>query len=145
MHSPLCVLCWEGYDVSSDSISYNSELEKIYYYIDWDNEKGYGILKEYANGESVKIADDVHSYSYTTDGKVLYLYDYSLKYYAGELHLWDNGESQKIDDDVIFLVPSFSHRDYIQQALKILNAVSNYSYGYTATPTVPAAAPAAAW
>lgn len=130
------------YDVSSNNLSYNSELEKIYYFIDWDNEKGYGILKEYANGESIKIADDVHSYSYTTDGKVLYLYDYSLKYYAGELHLWDNGESQKIDDDVIFLAQPFSHGDNIQQAQKILNAVSNYTYGYTTAST---AAPAAAW
>ena len=130
------------YDVCSNNLSYNDKLEKIYYYSDWDNEKGYGTLKEYANGESVKIADDVHSYSYTTDGKVLYLYDYSLKYYAGELHLWDNGESQKIDDDVIFLVPPFSHGDYIQQVQKMLNAVSNYTYGYT---TAPAEAPAAAW
>ena len=130
------------YDVCSNNLSYNDKLEKIYYYSDWDNEKGYGLLKEYANGESVKIADDVHSYSYTTDGKVLYLYDYSLKYYAGELHLWDNGESQKIDDDVIFLVPPFSHGDYIQQVQKMLSAVSNYTYGYT---TAPAEAPAAAW
>lgn len=132
------------YDVSSNNLSYNSELEKIYYYTDWNNEKGYGILKEYANGESVKIADDVHSFSYTTDGKVLYLYDYSLKHYAGELHLWDKGESQKIDDDVIFLAPPFSHEDYTQEVLKILNAVSNYTYGYTTAPAA-ATTPAAAW
>lgn len=125
------------YDVSSINLSYNNKLEKIYYFIDWDSEKGYGILKEYANGESVKIADDVHSYSYTPDGNIMYLYDYSLKYYAGELYLWDNGESQKIDDDVIFLVPTFYRGDYIQKA--VLNTVTNYNYEYTPAPATEAA------
>ena len=119
------------YDVSSNNLNYNEKTNKLYYLIDWDNEKSYGILKEYSNGESVKISDDVYSYAYITDGKVLYLYDYSLKYYAGELHLCENGESTKIDDDVIFLVPNFSNRELIQ---KMIIGPNNYSVPATEAP-----------
>lgn len=128
------------YDVSSLNVNYNKELGKLYYMIDWDSDKGYGVLKEYANGESVKIADDVYSYTFIPDGKVLYLYDYSLKYYAGELHLWENGESQKIDDDVIFLVPNFSNGAYIQKF--IANGYGNLFINSNAPATE---APAAGW
>lgn len=121
------------YDVSSLNLNYNKEQDKLYYMIDWDKDKGYGTLKEYASGQSAKIADDVHSYTYTPNGKVLYLYDYSLKYYAGELHLWENGQTKKIDDDVIFLVPAFTDGLHIQKLLQ-----------NTKQTTAPTNAPAAA-
>ena len=119
------------YDVSSNNLNYNENTNKLYYLIDWDNDKSYGVLKEYSNGESVKISDDVYSYAYVPDGKVLYLYDYSLKYYAGELHLWENGESTKIDDDVIFLVPNFSNGELIQ---KMIIGTNYYSVPATEAP-----------
>lgn len=125
------------YDVNFSNLSYNSESGKIYYVTDWDSEKSYGTLKEYANGESVKIADDVYSYVYTPDGKVMYLYDYSLKYYAGELHLWDNGESKKIDDDVIFLMPAFYSGEYVQRTVANYNSKNSYLITETEVAEAP--------
>lgn len=93
------------YDVYCYSVDVYSHLDKIFYFTDWNDEKGYGTLKVYDGKEAAKIADDVHSFSVTPDGRVLYLYDYSLNYYKGELHEWSNGEKRKIDDDVVFVLP----------------------------------------
>ena len=93
------------YDVYCYSVDAYSHLDKIFYFTDWNDEKGYGTLKVYDGKEAAKIADDVHSFSVTPDGRVLYLYDYSLNYYKGELHEWSNGEKRKIDDDVVFVLP----------------------------------------
>ena len=92
------------YDVYAYSVAYYSDLDKVFYFSDWNDEKDYGTLKVYEDGESVKIADDVHDYSVMADGRVLYLYDYSLNYYKGELHEWHNGETKKIDDDVVCII-----------------------------------------
>lgn len=93
------------YDVYCYSVEIYSELDKIFYFTDWNDEKDYGTLKVYDGKEATKIADDVHSFSVTPDGRVLYLYDYSLNYYKGELHEWSNGETRKIDDDVVCVLP----------------------------------------
>lgn len=125
------------YDVSSLNLNYNKERDKLYYMIDWDKDKGYGTLKEYTSGQSAKIADDVHSYTYTPNGKVLYLYDYSLKYYSGELHLWENGTSRKLDDDVVFLVPTTAMNAQIQN---LLLQSTKSSFSNSSKATAPAAA-----
>lgn len=93
------------YDVYCYSVDVYSDLNKIFYFTDWNDEKNYGTLKVYDGKEATKIADDVHSFSVTPDGRVLYLYDYSLNYYKGELHEWSNGETRKIDDDVVCVLP----------------------------------------
>ncbi len=93
------------YDVYCYSVDVYSDLDKIFYFTDWNDEKDYGTLKVYDGKEATKIADDVHSFSVTPYGRVLYLYDYSLNYYKGELHEWSNGETRKIDDDVVCVLP----------------------------------------
>lgn len=93
------------YDVWINNVEVHSDLGKVFYFTDWNDEKGYGTLKVYDGEESIKIADDVHGFSVTPDGRVLYLYDYSLNYYKGELHEWSNGETRKIDDDVVCVIP----------------------------------------
>ncbi|MBE6949022.1 MAG: zinc ribbon domain-containing protein [Ruminococcaceae bacterium] len=98
------------YDVEVYYVEVYSDLGKVFYFTDWNDEKAYGTLKVYNGEESVKIADDVHSYSVTPDGRVLYLYDYSLNYYKGELHEWNNGETRKIDDDVVAVLPVFESK-----------------------------------
>ena len=102
------------YDVYSRSVVEYSDLDKIFYFTDWNDEKNYGTLKVYDGKEATKIADDVHSFSVNPDGRVLYLYDYSLNYYKGELHEWSNGETRKIDDDVVCVLPILysKHRGY---------------------------------
>ena len=93
------------YDVYLYMLDVYSDLDKIFYFTDWNGEKDYGTLKVYDGKEATKIADDVHNFSVTPDGRVLYLYDYSLNYYKGELHEWSNGETRKIDDDVVCVLP----------------------------------------
>lgn len=93
------------YDVCAFYVDVYSDLGKVIYFTDWNDEKYYGTLKVYDGKESVKIADDVHNFYVTPDGRVLYLYDYSLNYYKGELHEWSNGETRKIDDDVVCVIP----------------------------------------
>ena len=95
------------YDVNIYRTTVYSDSDKVIYLTDWNDEKQYGTLKIYQNGESVKIADDVHDYSVMADGRILYLYDYSLNYSKGELHIWENGETRKIDDDVVCVIPVY--------------------------------------
>ena len=95
------------YDVNAYNTVVYSDSDKVIYFTDWDDEKKYGTLKIYQNGESVKVADDVHDFSTMGDGRILYLYDYSLNYYKGELHVWENGETRKIDDDVVCVIPVY--------------------------------------
>lgn len=100
------------YDVNIYSVNVYSDLGKLFYFTDFNYDKSCGTLKVYDGKESVKIADDVlGSFSVIPDGRVLYLYDYSLKYYKGELHEWSNGETRKIDDDVVCVLP-FSSEKY---------------------------------
>ena len=93
------------YDVYCYSVEIHSDLDKMFYFTDWNDDKDYGTLKVYNGKEAMKIADEVHSFSITPDGRVLYLSDYSLNYYKGELHEWSNGETRKIDDDVVCVLP----------------------------------------
>ena len=95
------------YDVNIYRTTVCSDSDKVIYLADWNDEKQYGTLKIYQNGESVKIADDVHSFSTMSDERILYLYDYSLNYYKGELHIWENGKTRKIDDDVVCVIPVY--------------------------------------
>lgn len=108
-------------DVEAYYVEAYSDLEEIFYFTDWNDEKHCGTLKVYDGKESVKIADDVYSFSVVPDGRVLYLCDYSNKYYRGELHEWANGETRKIDDDVVYVFSSLNnkYRSYMV-----------YSYGW---------------
>lgn len=95
------------YDVYVYSVGVQTEFNKVFYFADWNAGKEYGTLKVYNGKEAVKIADDVHSFSVIPDGRVLYLYDYSLSKYKGELHEWSNGKTRKIDEDVVCVLPIF--------------------------------------
>lgn len=92
------------YDVYVYDITYCSDLNEVFYYTDVNDERSSGTLKVNQNGKAVKIADDVHDFSVVPDGRVLYLYDYSKKYYKGELREWNCGETRKIDDDVVCII-----------------------------------------
>jgi len=98
------------YDVSIYSVDVDSDLGKVVYFTDWNDNKENGTLKVYSGEDAVKIADDVHSFYVTPDGRVLYLYDYSLNHYKGELHEWANGQTRMIDDDVICMIPIYDNK-----------------------------------
>ena len=91
------------YDTRLYSVSYTDNA--VYYYTDWNYNKGYGTLKKYENGEKTKIADDVHSFVTTDDNDLLYLYDYSSNSYKGTLYRYNKGEAVKVDEDVMALIP----------------------------------------
>lgn len=96
------------YDVQLYSVSYNEDSKQLLYFVDWSSERSCGTLKRWTGKEAEKIADDVHDFSVTADGKILYLYDYSTNYYKGELYLF-NKEGEKLDDDVVAIItPSTS-------------------------------------
>lgn len=96
------------YDVYAYSVSHDSDSGNVFYFADWNDDKEYGTLKVYNGKESSKIADDVHKYTMTPDGQILYLYDYSLNYCKGELHQWSKGDTRKIDDDVVCVLPFYT-------------------------------------
>jgi len=92
------------YDVKDYDLEMCPASGNLVYFTDWHNEKEMGVLNIRERKESVKIAEDVHSFSITPSGHILYLYDYSKNYYNGELYEWYNGEKRKIDDDVISIL-----------------------------------------
>ena len=92
-------------DVYHSNLYRYSHLNPAVYFTDWDEDTQSGTLNIYDGKNSVTIADDVYDLSGTPDGKLLYLYDYSLKNCTGELYQWSNGRSTKIDDDVVAIIP----------------------------------------
>ena len=55
--------------------------------------------------------DDVHQYTVSPDGKLLYLNNYNTTYFNGELQMFDGGKSKKLDDDVTVLIDWISGED----------------------------------
>lgn len=94
------------YDVYA--CKYDSDTDTAYYITDWDSDKGYGTLNIYKKGESEKVADDVSSYVWIDDGRILYLTDYSLSHYKGDLMVWDDGDTRKLDEDVVCIIPIYT-------------------------------------
>lgn len=95
-------------DVGYLEFVYCNETKEIVYLADVDANKGMGTLKiaNSKTGKSKKIADDIYEDCYTLvpGGSVLYLYDYSQKYYKGELYLYKGGKATKIDDEVTMIL-----------------------------------------
>ena len=96
--------------VADDVRNYRYDIENdvVTCMTDWNNEKSYGTLKQWKRGKLTKIADDVHSYTLTPDGQVLYLKEYSNEYYKGDLYMFKGRKSKKIDVDVVAIVPIYS-------------------------------------
>lgn len=95
-------------DVGCLEFSYCNETKEIVYLADCDANKGTGTLKiaNSKTGKSKKIADDIYQdcYSLVPGGSVLYLYDYSLKYYKGDLYIYKGSKPVKLDDEVTMIL-----------------------------------------
>lgn len=85
------------FDVSDDG-------KTIWYFTDYDFTEDCGTLRVYRDGDSERIADDVHTCTMTDDGRILYLCDYNPNSYRGELREWKNGKTRKIEDDVTAVI-----------------------------------------
>ena len=79
--------------------NYYEDSKMLFYYVDYNSDHG-GTLKMYKGGSSTKIADDVVDFVVVNGDDILYLYDFSTKYYTGTLYLHDGKQATKIDDDV---------------------------------------------
>lgn len=93
-----------AFDVSRYSISYNDDLNALFYYTDYNTERGDGTLTMYKNNTSTAISDDVYDYSVINGDDILYLYDYSSRSRGGSLYLYSGKTAEKIDDDVSAIV-----------------------------------------
>lgn len=91
-------------DVSVSSVKYNEILNAYFYETEWNDDAETYTLKMRKNNESIKIADDVNSYTVTPTGDILYLNDFSTRSYKGTLNQWTKNGPVKIDDDVVCLV-----------------------------------------
>ncbi len=84
-----------------------SDLEKCelgyLYRKDVDNSGGATLV--IYDGDAEEIKDDVYDYTFTPDGDILFLNDYSDNSYTGTLYLYDGGEAEKIADDISGLIP----------------------------------------
>lgn len=98
----------EGVNIDSDVLIYKSAFyeDMFLYYTEWNDEKDYGTLRMYQNGNKSKLADEVHDFAINQAGDILYLYDYSKSHYTGELYLYHNGKAKKLDEDVAALIPN---------------------------------------
>ncbi len=102
-------------DVDEDTIYISPELNGVLFLTEEDDEDR-ATLKLFRDDIVVKISDDVSDYSVAPDGRILYLYDYSWKYYKGELRVWDNGDTHKVDDDVICIIKEKNYDQEMQYA-----------------------------
>lgn len=88
-------------DVYANSVVYEKDLNSLLYFKEWNSEKYYGTLCiAKVGGKGKKVADDVHTYGFTSKGELLYLKDYSMSSYSGELYMYTDGKSKKVDSDV---------------------------------------------
>ncbi len=92
------------YDVNMENTLYRSNLDKVVYMIDWNEEKQSGMLKVYEHGKTETVAEDVHSYAITSDNNLLYLNDYSYNYYRGTLYRYAGKKPEKVAEDVSCII-----------------------------------------
>ncbi len=97
------------YEVYTQNLSYDSDSNTFYYYVDFDRSKGEGTLKAYKKGKASKIADDV-AYYRLVDGNLYYISEYSSKNYKGELYCYNGKKSIKVDEDVVAFLSATSSK-----------------------------------
>lgn len=97
------------YDAYVDKLYLDENTGYIYYFTDWDG--AMGTLKRYKNGESEKISDDVHMYHVTSEGTLIYLYDYDSYDQVGDMYLYNNGKPKMIAEDVNGIITDATELD----------------------------------
>ena len=89
------------YDVYIYSVTYNEEMDALFYMLDYDEGKG-GTMMMLTGRKPKKVADEVYAYD-TAGGEMFYMTDYSQRKYSGELYLV-GGKNRLLDEDVMALV-----------------------------------------
>ena len=82
--------------------------DQMVYFTDWDALSRRGTLQIKKIGAEDKriIGEDIFDFAFTNDGDILYLNEYSTKYFAGVLHSYDisSGKSARVTYDVMALI-----------------------------------------
>ena len=68
---------------------------------DYDEDRECGTLKCYKSKKPETVADDVIQFTILGDGRIMYLYDYSLNTYYGDLCLYEKGDKTLVDSEVV--------------------------------------------
>ncbi len=97
-------------DVYTDDFRYYKKNDTLVYFADYNTDKGYGTVKMYKGGKTIKVVDDAHAFVFSPKGDVLYLTDYTSSN-KGTLFRFDGKKPQKIDEDVMALIPYFDAED----------------------------------
>ena len=87
------------------SYQYVEETDTVVYLTYYSTKNKSGTLNTYCKGKNVEIGDDVHRFSITKGGEIIYLCDYDLDDYEGELYVYRNNKSKFIDDEVNCIIP----------------------------------------
>lgn len=76
----------------------------LYYFEDYDYEKGFGDFYMYKNGKTKRIDTDVADWSVRTEKLMYYIKDYSSKRRCGDLYINKGGKTKRLDTDVTRIV-----------------------------------------
>ena len=90
------------YDVPlGRDVGYDKDTKTFYYMVDYDEDRECGTLKCYKSKKPETVADDVIQFTILGDGRIMYLYDYSLNTYYGDLCLYEKGDKTLVDSEVV--------------------------------------------
>lgn len=129
-----------------DSVRATADGKGLSYFVDYDAEKGYGVLKTWNGKEAAEIYDEACGYSITKNGDFLVYYDADGDNYA--LAVWNGKELVEINDEVYrfnvlqngdLLVATDYSSKYSSYTLnlwngKALTEISEDVYTYTILP-----------
>ncbi len=90
---------------------YDEENDILYYMVDLDYDAYTGALKCKNGKKTTKIMDDAYAGNtgFTSNGEMLFLYDYDQKNEEGELWIWNGSKATRLDEDVAYILPIY-HR-----------------------------------
>ena len=118
-----------------------SQDDLIAYFTDWDTSAGSGTLqiKKIGQEDKTVIGEEIHSYTFTNEGDILYLNEYSLKYSAGVLHSYDisANKSERVTYDVTALIDIVESFGLERSSIPAAVPAAPAAYEAPAAPAMP--------
>lgn len=93
---------------SMDYVNYNKYSKAFAFYTDHDGDSQ-GTLKVYKNGKVTVVNENIHRYSFTPNGEILYLKNYDMEVLKGDLYLFDGKKSRLVDTAVTEIIDAYSY------------------------------------
>ncbi|MBE6799413.1 MAG: hypothetical protein E7525_06570 [Ruminococcaceae bacterium] len=89
-------------------LEYNKNSKSYAFYTDYDGDSQ-GTLKVLKRGKVKTVSENVHRYSFTPQGYILYLKDYDMETNKGDLYVFDGRKTYLVDTAVTEIVDSFAY------------------------------------